>query len=67
MPLAVHELKLDGTTTVSAFSYGIEDYTTYYFLLKDCHNRFKSEYNNSNISLNLKLHLLNNEREVGEE
>jgi hypothetical protein len=65
MPFAVHQLKLDGNTTVSTFQYGIEDYTTYYFVLKDCLNRFKSEYSNPHIHLNVKLHLLNNDREVG--
>ena len=67
MPLAVHQVLLDGRSTSSTFTIQIEDYTTYYFVLKDCQSRFIGEYNNSNLSLNIKLHLLNNDREVGEE
>jgi hypothetical protein len=67
MPLAVHQLTLDGQTTSSSFSFGVEDYTTYYFVLKDCQSRFINDYKNSKLSINLKLHLLNNDREVGEE
>lgn len=62
MPLAIHEVKLDGSTTTSQFSYGIQDYQTYYFVIKDCQSRLLSEYNNTNLSLNVKLHLLNNNR-----
>lgn len=35
--------------------------------MKDCQSRLLSEYNNSNLILKVQLHLLNNEREVGEE
>lgn len=67
MPLAVHALPLDGSITTSTFTFEVENYTTYYFVLKDCQSRYLSEYNNSLLSLNLKLHLLNNNQEVGEE
>lgn len=67
MPLAVHQLTLDGQKTFSSFSFGVEDYSIYYFVLKDCQSRFISQYSNSNLDLKVSLHLLNNDREVGEE
>ena len=36
-------------------------------MVKDCQSRSLSEYNNTNLSVRMRLHLLNNEREVGEE
>jgi phenylalanine-4-hydroxylase len=62
MPLSVHELKLDGSTTFSRIMFSIDDYQTIYFVLKDCSNRFINDYNNTNLSLNVKLHMLNNDR-----
>lgn len=67
MPLAVHQLTLDGATTTSTFNFQLQDYTTVYFVLKDCQSRFLSQYNNNNLELHLKLHLLNNGKEIGEE
>ena len=58
---------MDGQTTHSSFWFQLEDYTTYYFVLKDCQSRFLSEYNNTNLHLNVNLHLVNNGRETGEE
>ena len=39
----------------------------YYFVLKDCQRALLSEYQNNNMVLNIKLFLLNNGRELGEE
>jgi hypothetical protein len=47
--------------------FNIDDYETVYFILKDCQSRLINDYNNSNLSLNVKIHLLNNDREIGEE
>ena len=67
MPLAVHQITLDGQITNSVFDFAVEDYKTYYFVMKDCQSRFLSEYNNTNLNLHIKLHLMNNDREIGEE
>ena len=60
-------MTLDGQARTSTFSFPVEDYKTYYFVMKDCQMRFNNDYNNSNLSLYVKLHLMNNDREVGEE
>jgi hypothetical protein len=65
MPLAVHNINLDGTATISSFDIEISDYKTYYFVLKDCQSRLLNDYDNPNLSVAVKLHMLNNGREVG--
>jgi len=65
MPLAVHDVTLDGTKTFSTFTIEIEEYTTYYFVLKDCQKRYFNDYNNTNLSLYVNLHMLNNDKEMG--
>lgn len=65
MPLTIHEMKLDGSKTHSRIMFSIDDYQTIYFVLKDCSNRFINDYNNTNLSLNVRLHILNNEKEIG--
>lgn len=66
MPLAFHELKVDNTISESSMAFGLEDYRTFYFLLKDCQKRLLADYDNPNLTLNIKFHILNNGREVGE-
>lgn len=67
MPLSVHNISFDGSTTTSSVQLNIEDYKTYYFVLKDCQSRMINDYNNPDLVLYVKLHMLNNDREVGEE
>ena len=67
MPLSVHAVQLSGETTTSQFVFEVEEYSTYYFLLKDCQKRYLVDYNNSNLELQVRLHLKNNDKEMGEE
>lgn len=67
MPLTIHDIKLDGSKTESRIIFSTEDYEIVYFVLKDCQNRLINDYNNTNLVLNVRLHVLNNERELGEE
>jgi hypothetical protein len=65
--VGLHVIKLDGSATFSSFSFEVEDYSTYYLVFKDCQKHFIGEYTNGNLMLRVKLHLVNNGREVGEE
>jgi hypothetical protein len=67
MPLAIHNIKLDGTPSHSRIIFSTDDYEIIYFVFKDCQSRLINDYNNTNLSLHVKLHVLNNDREIGEE
>ena len=62
MPLAVHDVKVDGTITTSRIIFSTDEYEIVYFVLKDCLSELINDYNNTNLSLHVKLHILNNDR-----
>lgn len=62
MPLAVHEIKVDGGITTSRIIFSTDDYEIIYFVLKDCQSTLINDYNNTNLTLHVKLHMLNNDR-----
>jgi hypothetical protein len=60
MPVVMQELRMDGGETAGIFQFAVPAKESYHFVLKDCHQMLMKEYDNSNLSLRIRMKVLSN-------
>lgn len=56
----MQELKMDGTESKGIFQFALTQAENYYFVLKDCHQLLREEYDNAKLAIHIRMDVLSN-------
>ncbi len=61
MPVMIENMRMTGQKMINTFQFSVNEEDTYYFVLKDCLNMFRKDYENEDLVLHIKFHAFSND------
>lgn len=61
MPVMIENLRMTGQKMSNRFQFSVSQEDTYYFVIKDCLNMFRKDYDNDDLTLHIKFHAFSND------
>lgn len=60
----IQNLRMTGQKMTNTFQFSVSKEDTYYFVIKDCLNMFRKDYDNDDVTLHIKFHAFSNDLEL---
>jgi hypothetical protein len=63
MPVMINQVRMTGQKDRDMFQFNVDKEETYYWVVKDCYQMFRKDYDNENMTLYVNLRPYNNDVE----
>jgi hypothetical protein len=64
MPVLIQQLRMTGQKKIDVFQFSVRKQDNYYFVIKDCMQMYRKDYENEDLTLHIKFHAFSNDVEL---
>jgi hypothetical protein len=64
MPILIEKVSMTGQKKIDVFQFSVSKQDTYYFVIKDCMQMYRKDYENDDLTLHIKFHAFSNDVEL---